>query len=267
MPAVLGWLRPVVLAPVGALTGLPAEHVEALLAHELAHIRRNDYLVNLLQGVALPPTDLAALCERLGVSRIVEDDVPFSGALRRCGETFEVVCSRYLSPDRRRFTIAHELAHLVLDSNLRRCGLRSGRELERLCDMLAAELLMPRGVFFKLTDDCLSLKSILQASRLFETSLAATSIRFSELYGAVVFEIENGSLSWSRGLRSIDGTLREAVEDTLSGRPVETPLFVRIKGSQRRCFLEGVRIGEKRGLFLILPSRTKGGSAQVSPTD
>ena len=51
VPAVLGWLRPVVLTPVGALTGLPAEHVEALLAHELAHIRRNDYLVNLLQGI------------------------------------------------------------------------------------------------------------------------------------------------------------------------------------------------------------------------
>ena len=52
VPAVVGWLRPVVLLPVGALAGLPAEHVEALLAHELAHIRRHDYLVNMLQGVA-----------------------------------------------------------------------------------------------------------------------------------------------------------------------------------------------------------------------
>ena len=51
-PAVVGWLRPVVLAPLGALTGLPTEHVEALLAHELAHITRNDYLINLLQGIA-----------------------------------------------------------------------------------------------------------------------------------------------------------------------------------------------------------------------
>jgi beta-lactamase regulating signal transducer with metallopeptidase domain len=51
-PAVIGWLRPVILVPVGALAGLPAAHVEALLAHELAHIRRHDYLVNLLQSVA-----------------------------------------------------------------------------------------------------------------------------------------------------------------------------------------------------------------------
>jgi beta-lactamase regulating signal transducer with metallopeptidase domain len=51
VPAVLGWLRPVVLAPVAALSGLPPEHVEALLAHELAHIRRHDYLINILQGI------------------------------------------------------------------------------------------------------------------------------------------------------------------------------------------------------------------------
>jgi len=52
VPTVVGWLRPVVLMPVGALAGLPMEHVEALLAHELAHIRRHDYLVNILQSVA-----------------------------------------------------------------------------------------------------------------------------------------------------------------------------------------------------------------------
>jgi beta-lactamase regulating signal transducer with metallopeptidase domain len=52
VPTVVGWLRPVILAPVGALTGLSPDHVEALLAHELAHIRRCDYLVNMLQSVA-----------------------------------------------------------------------------------------------------------------------------------------------------------------------------------------------------------------------
>jgi len=52
VPTVVGWLRPVVLIPVGALSGLPAEHLEVLLLHELAHIRRHDYLVNILQSVA-----------------------------------------------------------------------------------------------------------------------------------------------------------------------------------------------------------------------
>jgi uncharacterized protein (TIGR03435 family) len=51
-PTVIGWMRPAILLPVGALAGLPAEHIEALLAHELAHIRRRDYLVNVLQSAA-----------------------------------------------------------------------------------------------------------------------------------------------------------------------------------------------------------------------
>ena len=49
VPTVIGWLKPVVLLPASALTGLSSEQLEALLAHELAHIRRYDYLVNILQ--------------------------------------------------------------------------------------------------------------------------------------------------------------------------------------------------------------------------
>src|SRR5207247_3840122 len=49
VPTVVGWLRPVVLLPVSTLAGLSPAQLEALLAHELAHIRRFDYLVNLLQ--------------------------------------------------------------------------------------------------------------------------------------------------------------------------------------------------------------------------
>jgi len=48
-PAVLGWFRPVVLLPVRALTGLSEGQIEAVIAHELAHIRRLDCYVNLFQ--------------------------------------------------------------------------------------------------------------------------------------------------------------------------------------------------------------------------
>ena len=51
VPTVIGWLRPVILVPIRALTGLAPQQLEALLAHELAHIRRHDYLVNLLQTI------------------------------------------------------------------------------------------------------------------------------------------------------------------------------------------------------------------------
>jgi len=51
VPAVIGWLRPVILVPTSALTGLTPQQLEVLLAHELAHVRRYDYLVNLIQCV------------------------------------------------------------------------------------------------------------------------------------------------------------------------------------------------------------------------
>ena len=51
VPVVIGYVRPVILMPVGLLAGLPAGQVESILLHELAHIRRHDYLVNLMQIV------------------------------------------------------------------------------------------------------------------------------------------------------------------------------------------------------------------------
>jgi bla regulator protein blaR1 len=52
VPVVIGHLKPVIYMPLGLLANLPPDQVEAVLLHELAHIRRNDYLVNLLQNIA-----------------------------------------------------------------------------------------------------------------------------------------------------------------------------------------------------------------------
>lgn len=50
-PMVIGFVKPVVLLPVGLVTGLSPKQIEAVLAHELAHVKRYDYLVNLLQSL------------------------------------------------------------------------------------------------------------------------------------------------------------------------------------------------------------------------
>ncbi len=52
VPAVIGFFRPVVLLPVRALTGLTLEQLEAVIAHELAHIKRFDVAVNFFQVIA-----------------------------------------------------------------------------------------------------------------------------------------------------------------------------------------------------------------------
>ncbi|MBB1059582.1 M56 family metallopeptidase [Marilutibacter spongiae] len=50
-PLSVGWWRPVVMVPAALVLRMPTPLLEALVAHELAHVRRHDYLVNLLQGV------------------------------------------------------------------------------------------------------------------------------------------------------------------------------------------------------------------------
>lgn len=49
-PTVMGWLRPVILLPPAAVLGMPPDQLELVLAHELAHILRHDFAINLLQS-------------------------------------------------------------------------------------------------------------------------------------------------------------------------------------------------------------------------
>jgi bla regulator protein BlaR1 len=51
VPVVVGFLKPVILVPVGMLTHIAPDQVESILLHELAHIRRQDYLLNIVQNL------------------------------------------------------------------------------------------------------------------------------------------------------------------------------------------------------------------------
>lgn len=51
VPFVLGYFKPVVVVPAGILLNIPFNQVEAILAHELAHIKRSDYLINIIQSI------------------------------------------------------------------------------------------------------------------------------------------------------------------------------------------------------------------------
>lgn len=51
IPLTTGHLKPVIIVPVGMLAGLPYHQVDALIAHELAHILRRDYLINMVQSM------------------------------------------------------------------------------------------------------------------------------------------------------------------------------------------------------------------------
>lgn len=50
-PVLIGYLKPIILLPIGLCTQLSVQEIEAILAHELAHSKRNDYLINLIQSI------------------------------------------------------------------------------------------------------------------------------------------------------------------------------------------------------------------------
>jgi len=51
VPMVIGWLKPVVLVPVNMVSGLSNEQLKLLISHELAHVKRYDYFINLIQSL------------------------------------------------------------------------------------------------------------------------------------------------------------------------------------------------------------------------
>lgn len=87
---------------------------------------------------------LDVLAYRLGVHRIIEDQLPYEGGLFQLpgGELVIKLNSASPSP-RKRFTLAHEIGHLLLGKPGLRSSCGEDRDLERACDAIAAELLMP----------------------------------------------------------------------------------------------------------------------------
>jgi GWxTD domain-containing protein len=94
-PTVIGHFRPLILMPVGMLAGLSPSQIESILLHELAHIRRHDYLINTLQRYveglffyhpaawwisAVIRTEREHCCDDLAVS-ILGDPHEYAGAL------------------------------------------------------------------------------------------------------------------------------------------------------------------------------------------
>jgi uncharacterized protein DUF955 len=191
---------------------------------------------NVLQGILCPPTDLKELCGRLGIVDVRAEDIPFSGELRPTSSGFEVIYGRHLSRPRQRFTIAHETAHALLERSGRWCP-KTGRELELICDMWAAEVLMPREVLRSFWKADFSARALVELARTFEVSLSATALRCAELFKVSVFEATEREVTWGFGLvrkgpvdRIKDHDIRTAIDKGLCGEAGESLLYLEKQG-------------------------------------
>jgi hypothetical protein len=225
-----------------------------------------------LEGISHPPLALEDLFTKLNISGVrVEDDLPFSGELRPENGRFIIVCSKHLSPNRRRFTIAHELAHAIFELSGPKCP-RSGRELERLCDMIAAELLMPWRAFKARAGDVPGPDQILQLARVFQTSLTATAIRCNKLLDVTIFAAQTDVVLWGYGAirkgptRHLDSTLQRLIRETKSFPKGAQILPLEIRGTLLSWVVQHRSIGNEQTLFVLQPVR-KGMVHDIPPEE
>jgi hypothetical protein len=215
---------------------------------------------SLLEGVQTPPTDLSRLAEKLGVVAIKAEPMPITGELRRVGDGFEIAYSSDLPIGRRRFTIAHELAHAYLERTQGRC--RPSMELENLCDAFATEFLMPRDVFCRIRKNALSSAQILEIAKRFGVSLLAVARRCHELLDSSVFEVLGEEVTWGCGLvrrgpvNSIyHDDIRSAARDAVQGAIGERLVFIDRDGVPRRHLISYQSLSKERGRALLLIRR------------
>ena len=210
----------------------------------------------LLAGISCPPTDLATVCTRLNVREVVDDDdIPVVGELRRERGAFKIVCSAGQAPERRRFTIAHELAHILFEKTGPRAP-RVGADLERLCDMLAAEILMPKAVFqAALRQSTVDTSVVKRLATRFQTSLTATVLRCAELRPLSVVSIHDGRRQWNRGAARVgDYELKRLLKHLLDGEPGDGLVVVERGGAAGFYRGQWIRTtGDRSGLVLLTP--------------
>jgi hypothetical protein len=210
----------------------------------------------LLDGVPCPPTDLAAVGARVGVTGFYPVQMPICGELRLEGGSLKVAYAAELPAARRNFTIAHELGHAVFESTGPNCP-RVGAELERLCDMLATELLMPRVIFLDAAGAELTLRKVYELARIFGTSLRATALRCHELCRASLCEADMRSTLWGCGMMrkgaraGADGEVRDAIRRALAGESGAAEVFVRTDVWSGQCLLEWAPNARRSRAFLM----------------
>ena len=138
--------------------------------------------------------DLEALARRWGVTSIEEREIESEAMLLPTKNGYSIVLKKVSSPGqavRQRFSMAHELGHLLLQKAEPRGDARApmkhrghgySDDEERLCDQIAAEILMPRMAFYE--DGWMegwSLRSLRILAVKYDTSVPATAMRMIDL--------------------------------------------------------------------------------------
>ena len=218
-----------------------------------------------------PPIDIEHLVNQLGVDQVIEAPLIEDGRMERSEGSTRIIVRAGLSRERRRFTIAHELCHVLLShpgSEFVAARHVIGQdEEERFCEDFAAALLLPwacvRSVAYKRPRTLHTLRVVAGRSN---TSLASACVRLNEVAGwqrSLLHWKHDGakwSFRWAAGLPSgFEGRIRSAPQtgpllDTLvEDGDVMTHLAIMVGGQQSDVLAE---VSVRRGSTLALAQLT-----------
>jgi predicted transcriptional regulator len=164
-----------------------------------------------------PPYDPIVLADRLQVPVVPRDDV-FDARLVAVGKTgVQIEYNPNRPPGRRRFSLAHEIAHLLfpdhreLTRNREKTNRAAGDDwqLEILCNLAAAEFVMPVGSFRELAGETFELRDLLGLRRRFDVSTEAILLRAAHLHDGpvAVFAASRTEPGGSTGRYRVDYTV------------------------------------------------------------
>ena len=130
-----------------------------------------------------PRQTIEDIAKALGVSAVVKEKLPFDGGLFSKGVDLIIKINAASIPARQRFTLAHEVAHLIISSGSARSARRCLKSdpLEQACDAVAAELLMPIDEALRFVEEGASVDALRAFSNRFNVSLDASAVRIKEL--------------------------------------------------------------------------------------
>ncbi|MCQ3808594.1 MAG: ImmA/IrrE family metallo-endopeptidase [Acidimicrobiia bacterium] len=171
-----------------------------------------------------PPIDLETLAVRMGIDQVLDTDMVEDGRLVQSSDRAVVHLRLNLHPRRRRFTLAHELAHRILTHpeapavSYRRAG--NGDDEERLCDQIAASILMPQDWTRRFATRPQNLSTLRLMSERAQVSLSAALVRSREINNwrksLLRFSLDQGRwrfqgafgvpIEWHRRIRSAPAT-------------------------------------------------------------
>lgn len=157
----------------------------------------------LTEGQQLPPTNLEKIFSRVDIEACFPDpELMIAGELRKTEDGFAIAYSDGERLTRRRFTIAHEVAHAVFERTGPHCP-RKGKELEKLCDMIASQILVPDSTLRREAKPPIDLDEVKRLARLFQVSQTTMALRCCDHFPIVCGKVTDGQVDWCAGAFNI----------------------------------------------------------------